>query len=268
MASNADCPEGSPPALRADPKREKRLEKLWRSYRRRPSAALRNSLVEEYQDLVEDTVRRFAGRLPRSVDPGDLNTAANFGLMSAIESFDPERGVRFETYGELRIKGALLDELRTQDWLPRPWRSRIERHKRALERLRSEQNPEPSDEEVARAMSIPMQEYRQFFGNGVPNAPTGSMPATEGAEELPGLDVFPDPKSDAAAEKLTRDELLQLVAQKLTEQEYRIVYLKYWEELPMREIGQLEGLSESRVCKIHTKLIERLRERLRANAPG
>jgi len=224
-------------------------------------------LVEVYQRLVGEIVRRFASRLPKSVDKGDLETAANVGLMSAIQSFDPERGVRFESYCELRIKGALLDELRSQDWLPRPWRNRIERHKRTLERLRSEQSREPSDEEVAEAMEMPLEEDQQLFGHGSPGAPAGSMPAGEDPEgEAHSLDVVADTHGDAPGDKLTRDELLQLVAQKLTAQEYRIVYLKYWEELPMREIGQLEGLSESRVCKIHARLLDRLKDRFRVNA--
>ena len=251
---------------KAEPSPEQVLAKLWKSYRRSRAAHLRNGLVESYQHLVREVVRRFAARLPRNVDQGDLEAAANFGLMAAIESFDPARNVRFETYGELRIKGALLDELRTQDWLPRPWRARIERHKRALERLRSELGREPCDEEVARAMDLPLAEYGQLFGCGIPGAPAGAMPADHADEERSGLDVVADLHSDAPGEKLSRQELLQLVTQRLSEQEYRIVYLRYWEELSMREIGQLEHLSESRVCKIHSRLIERLKDRLRASA--
>ena len=115
-------------------------------------------------------------------------------------------------------------------------------------------------------MGMDRAEYQHIFGRGIPGAPTGSMPSSEGADdEGHSLDVVADPNVDAPGEKLSRDELLTLVAQKLTPQEYRIVYLKYWEELPMREIGQLEGLSESRVCKIHARLLERLRDRFRVN---
>ena len=265
MGSSVDNQgRGVPRSLGADPKHERQLEVLWRRYRRRSNDETRNELVALYQLLVARIVRRFAARLPRTVDPGDLLTAANVGLMSAIESFDPERGVRFESYCELRIKGALLDELRTQDWLPRPWRNRIERHKRVLERLRSELGREPTDEEVARGMGMAAGEYRQLFGQGIPGAPSGSMPVSDdGADEAHSLDVVPDTHGDAPGDKLSRDELLHLVAQRLSPQEYRIVYLKYWEELPMREIGQLEGLSESRVCKIHARLLERLKDRFR-----
>ncbi len=252
---------------RARTARDRLVEKLWKRYGKQPSPELRNELVECYQGLVAGIVRRFASRLPRSVDKGDLGTAGNVGLMSAIGSFDPERGVRFESYCELRIKGALLDELRCQDWLPRPWRNRIERHKRTQEQLRSEKGREGTDEEVATAMGMDRAEYQHIFGPGIPGAPTGSMPSAEGVDgETHSLDVVADPNVDAPGEKLSRDELLQLVAQKLTPQEYRIVYLKYWEELPMREIGELTGLSESRVCKIHARLLERLRDRFRVGS--
>jgi len=243
-------------------------KKLWEEYRCAPGDETRNRLVESYQLLVREVVRRFAMRLPRSVDRGDLDTAANVGLMSAVEGFDPERGVRFESYCELRVKGALLDELRSQDWLPRPWRQRLELHKRVLERLRSEKGEEPRDEAVASAMNLGLSEYRQIFGKALPGAPAGSMPGADGGEDsAPSLDIVPDTNSDAPGERLTREEILHLVTQKLSEQEQRIIYLKYWEELPMREIGLLAGLSESRVCKIHARLLERLRDRFRVNAP-
>ncbi len=239
---------------------------LWEAYWQDPVDQKRNRLVEAYQHLVEEVVRRFAARLPRTIDRGDLRTAANVGLMSAVSSFDPGRGVRFESYCEMRVRGALLDELRTQDWLPRPWRQKIELQKRTVARLRSELNREPRDEEVARAMQFTLSDYEQLFGTGLPGTPSGSMPNQDSAEEAAqGLEVVADTRNDAPGERLTREELLRLVAQKLSEQEYRIVYLKYWEELPMREIGEVMGLSESRVCKIHARLLERLKDRFRVN---
>lgn len=262
---------GSPPGSRADLADSARqilvLERLWSSYRKRPSDVSRNRLVQAYQPLLGEIVRRFGIRLPRNVDRGDLATAANFGLMAAIEGFDQERGVRFESYCELRVKGALLDELREQDWLPRPWRARLELFKRVQERLCAEHNRNPSDEEMAAGMEMALDEYRQFFGVGMPLAPAGSMGEGNGAgESLPGLEIVADTQSDPPGEKLGRDEILRLVTQKLSVPEYRIVYLRYWEDLSMREIGELMRLSESRVSKIHAHLIERLQDRFRANA--
>ncbi|MFT7680405.1 MAG: RNA polymerase sigma factor for flagellar operon FliA [Planctomycetota bacterium] len=250
------------------PVTEQTHPELWAVYHSAPSTERRNDLVVAYQGLVRDVVRRFSARLPRSVDRGDLITAGSVGLMSAIEGFDPERGVRFESYCELRVKGALLDELRTQDWLPRPWRQRVERQKRTMEALRANLGRRPHDDEVADSMGIDIETYSQIFGTGLPNAPTGSMTGGEDEEAGPTLEVVPDRNLEPLGESLSRQELLALVAQKLTQQEYRIVYLKYWEELPMREIGELTGLSESRVCKIHAKLIGRLRDRFRSDSPG
>jgi RNA polymerase sigma factor for flagellar operon FliA len=216
---------------------------------------------------VREFVVRFAQRLPRSVDRGDLATAANVGLMAAVESFDPARKVRFEVYAEARIRGAVLDELRTQDWLPRPWRTRLDLQKRTLESLRSELGREPTDDEVASAMGLPFEEYETLFGTVLPGAPAGSMPLGENGEEFASrLEGVVDPRSGQPGEALTRSELLRLLAQRMSEQEYRIVYLKYWEDLSMREIGELTGLSESRVSKIHARLLERLKDRFRTES--
>ncbi len=242
------------------------VDGLWDAYFAAPGDQTRNQLVEAYQGLAKEIARRFGARLPRSVDRGDLLTAASVGLISAVEGFDPDRGVRFESYCELRVKGALLDELRSQDWLPRPWRQRIEQQKRAAEKLRSQLGRPPADDEVAAAMGLGLDVYQQTFGVGLPGTPLGSMPGEENDEDGgPALDVVADTSTEAPGERLSREELLTLVSQKLSEQEARIVYLKYWEELPMREIGELTGLSESRVCKIHTRLIERLQDRFRVH---
>lgn len=250
---------------RAHPLDEER-ELLWERYRLHPSDARRNRLVESYADLVRGVVRRFAARLPRTVDRDDLLVAGHVGLLSAVEAFDPTRGVRFEVYGERRIRGALLDELRTQDWLPRPWRQRLEQQKRAKEALRGTLGRKPADHEVATYMELGLADYELLFGTALPGTPTGALPLHEGPEDYgASLDVVPDTRGDAPGERLSREEQLRLVAQRLSELEYRIVYLKYWQELPMREIGEITGLSESRVCKIHARLLERLKDRFRVD---
>ena len=240
-----------------------KTEALWQSYWRAPADHVRNLLVEEYQALVRMAVASFSARLPRFVDRGDLVTAGNFGLISAIASYDPARRTRFKSYAETRIRGAILDELRSQDWLPRPWRQRIEEKKRTLERLRAELGRDPYDEEVAEALGLSLAEYELLFGVGLPGGPANSA-AQRRDEPSANLDVVADPRDDPPGEGLTRSELLRLMSQKMTELESRIVYLRYWEELSMREIGQLNSLSESRVYKIHAKLIERLKDRFHA----
>jgi len=143
----------------------------------------------------------------------------------------------------------------------------LEERKRTEERLRRELNREPNDEELAEAMGMTIEYYDQRFGVGLPGAPTGSMPSGEGADDgMPALEVVADPEADAPHEALSKNELLGLVTDKLSDQEYRIIYLKYFNDLPMREIGQLTGLSESRVCKIHARLLDRLKDRFRVNS--
>ena len=257
----------APPRPRARrARRDDAAASLWRQFVRSRGADTRNALVELYQGLVADFVRRFALRLPRSVDTGDLLTAANVGLIAAIESYDRGRGVPFESYCELRLRGALLDELRSQDWLPRSWRARLERHKRVVERLRARLSREPSEAEITSELGMDPLEYATGFLRGLAAAPGAAIQPPEDDEGGGGMEVMPDPCTEAPGERLTREDLLALVAQKLSPQEARIVYLKYWEDLSLREIGELEGLSESRVCKIHMKLLERLQERLRASA--
>jgi RNA polymerase sigma factor for flagellar operon FliA len=240
---------------------------LWRAFWKSPTDLRRNRLVEAYHFLVREVVQRFSVRLPRSVDRGDLQTAGSVGLMAAIASFDPGRNVRFEVYGEARIRGAILDELRQQDWLPRPWRTRIDQRKRTLEALRARLGREPTGAEAAAAMGLAFEEYELLFGTVLPGAPGGSMPRADTDEPASRLDGVEDPRSGLPGEALTRAEILRLVAQRMTALEYRIVYLKYWEDLSMKEIGQLTHLSESRVCKIHAKLMERLKDRFASPRP-
>ncbi len=245
------------------------VEALWAAYWESKSCSDRNRLVEEYQHIVQQVVGRLGARLPRSVDRGDLQTAGNVGLMAAIACFDPERGVRFEAYADMRIRGALLDELRCEDWLPRTWRQRMELRKRTLERLRAELNRQPFGKEVAMAMGLNFDEYELLFGVGLPGAPQGSMPLEHGDEDMDdSLARVPDSRCDVPGERLTRAELWRLAASGMTKQEFRIVYLKYWEELPMREIGLLTKLSESRVCKIHGRLLDRLKDRFSESELG
>lgn len=258
-------PEGAA-TPRPDEDRRARFEPLWQRYRLEPGDESRNALVEAYQGFVIDVARRFAARLPRCVDRGDLETAASVGLMGAVTGYDPARGVPFESYCELRVKGALLDELRTQDWLPRPWRHRFELQKRALERLRGEFEREPQDDEVARELGVSLDEYLQTFGVALPGGPSGSMGLDDSEEDLPpSLEVVPDGRLEGPGEEISRNELFSLITQRLSDQEYRILYLRYWEQMPMREIGDVLAVSESRVCKIHARLLERLKDHFRVH---
>ncbi len=238
-------------AAATPPRSAQQLERLWRRLRSRGGAAARNALVVAYQPLAESAARRLLARLPRSVDPGDLLSAANVGLIDAIEGFDPSRNVAFEAFCEWRLRGAMLDELRRQDWLPRPWRARLARWRRANDELRVRLNREPNDDEVAEMLGWTLEP--------LPTTPYSTARSSSRPDETIEEQIE-DARAEHLSERLTREELLRLVSQNLTPQECRVVYLKYWEELPLREIGELEGLSESRVCKIHLRLLARLRD--------
>jgi RNA polymerase sigma factor for flagellar operon FliA len=253
----------------AENERRVRSEDLWLSYRKNEGDETRNRLVEFYFTFAKDLTRRFASRLPRSVDRGDLETAAHLGLMKAVVGFDPRHGVCFKSYCATRVKGACRDELRTQDWLPRPHRQRLERQKRIVERLRADLEREPHDEEVAGEMDLDIDVYERLFGVVPPGVPSGSMPAGSSDDELPlSLDAVPDPDGDAPGDKLSRDERMSLVLRATDDQERRILHLRYFEGWSMREIGEELALSESRVCKIHARLRERLKGRFSAQVSG
>lgn len=270
--AHTPSPEAGSAAAPTSPARKPRrarsspIETLWRAYARKPCDENRNRLVEHYQPLVAEIVRRFSARLPRLIDRGDLDTAANFGLIGAIAGFDPARGVRFEIYCEHRVRGAVLDELRNQDWLSRPIRGRLEQLRRVSEELRARLGREPAEAELAQALGPA--EARRALAQGLRSdfatplcTGRGSEGGDGGEAAMAQLEVLPDPDSDAPRERLGSDDLYRLVAQRLSVQEYQIVYLRYWEDLPLREIGEVLHLSESRVCKIHARLLERLKER-------
>ncbi|MDP6990950.1 MAG: sigma-70 family RNA polymerase sigma factor [Planctomycetota bacterium] len=268
--SKHTCPQGTKPRFdAAENERRVQREELWLSYRKDECDRTRNHLVEYYFSFAKDLIRRFASRLPRSVDRGDLETAAHLGLMKAIVGFDPRHGVRFKSYCATRVRGSCRDELRTQDWLPRPHRQRLERQKRVVEGLRAELGREPHDEEVAGEMGLDIEAYERQFGVVPPGVPSGSMPlgATDD-EPLLGLDAVPDPDGDAPGDRLSRDEKMGLILRATDEQERRILHLRYFEGWSMKDIGEALDLSESRVCKIHARLRERLKGRFSAQVSG
>lgn len=237
------------------------VRELWESYVFEGNEEARNGLVCAYQGLVKEIAGRFATRLPRSVERTDLENAGSLGLISAIASFEPERGIRFEAYAEVRIRGALLDELRTQDWLPRPFRRRFERRKRVVEKLRRDLAREPHDDEIALALGVEADEYQNLFGVGLPGLGSAVGPPSAQPEWPRALDAVEDGRGVSPDERLGDEELLAMIAESLTEQEFRVLYLRYWQDKPLREIGEDLALSESRVSKIHARMIERLSER-------
>lgn len=238
--------------------------RVWNRFRKNRSVKDRNSLIESYRGFVREVARRLTAKLPRHIEFEDLETAGIFGLIDAIQHFDPGRKVRFETYCEMRIRGAILDELRSQDWLPRQFRSRMARREQAADSLRMGLGREPTDDEVALQMGVPLSEYRAVYGNlfDAPPPTSSRLEELRGAEDADsGFEGIEDPRLESAIDEIELREAFHLVSRELTAQEKRIVELRYFQEMGLREIGQLLGLSESRVHKIHAALIERMKRR-------
>lgn len=189
-----------------------------------------------------------------------------FGLIDAVERFDPERSPRFESYAAARIRGAILDELRAQDWVPRSVRGRVRELERAQERLESRLQRAATDAELAEELGLPVQEVRAF-GRQVQLVSVEALDESSGGvSELFADDAAPDPMAVVQATETLR-QLAFAVAQ-LEERDRDVVRLYYLENRTLAEIGRLLGVTESRVCQLHTRLVGRLRGRLEELAAG
>lgn len=239
---------------------------LWRSYGESREQGQRDRLVLHYAPLVKYVAGRVGTGLPAHVDVADLIQSGIFGLVDAIEKFEPERGLKFETYAMQRIRGAILDDLRSQDWVPRSVRSRARDVERALERLGAKLQRTPTDRELAAELKIGLAELRELYGQLqltsvvaldeliAPNKGGSSL-----AESLPD-DAAEDPVA-SLVDQDSRRQLADAIAQ-LAERDRVVVTLYYFENLTLAEIGKVLGVTESRVCQLHTRAVLRLRTKL------
>ncbi|WP_231104832.1 FliA/WhiG family RNA polymerase sigma factor [Haloechinothrix halophila] len=246
------------------------IDELWRDYVCSPSRALRDRLVLHYAPLVKYVAGRVGTGLPTHIDTGDLIGSGVFGLVDAIEKFDPDRGWKFETYAMQRIRGAILDDLRSQDWVPRVVRSRAREVERALERLGGRLHRTPTDVELADELGYTVSELRDLYGQL-------RLTSVVALEELIGagrdsgslVDALPDDDAiDPVSVLVDRDNRRQLadaIAQ-LAERDRIVVSLYYFESLTLAEIGKVLGVTESRVSQLHTRAVLRLRAKLTEQA--
>lgn len=241
-------------------------EAVWARFRRSRSAKSRNALVERYMPLVRMISGRIASELPSSVEVGDLASAGTFGLIDALERYDPNLGSRFETYCAVRIRGAILDELRYLNWMPRLQSARAAKVGSATAALKGELGRAPTVHEVARKAGLKVRE--------VTNAPTNSHTHLSLTSGPPGrndnkamrcIDILQaqglcDP-AELLQEKERRD-LLAREVRKLPQAERLLVMLYYFDELTMKQIGDVLKVTESRVCQMHAGILETLQQRL------
>lgn len=242
------------------------IAKLWGEYKTTGTQNLRNRLMEYYFPLVKCTADRISAKLPSVVDVDDLISAGIFGLVDAIEAFDLERGVKFETYCASRIRGAILDELRTMDWVPRLVRSRAHKLENATKVLRSELGRVPTEDEIAAQMRITRTELHKLVKDATAISLVSlsrQFNESDSSRELQEIDVLQDHKSVNPTQELTRSDLHRAVMEGLTRIERLILVLYYYEEMTMKEIGATLDLSESRVSQMHSGIMNRLRHQLK-----
>lgn len=238
------------------------IEQTWREHRKESSTELRNRLMEHYLPLVKYNAERIWARLPDGVDLDDLISAGVFGLMDAIEAFDIDRGVKFETYCVPRIRGAMLDELRGMDWVPRLVRSRASKLESARKQLEVAYGRPPSDQEMAEKLGVSLDEFEKLAtdANAVGLVSLNKKwYETDGYKDVREIDILEDKKGEDPTVRMQKKDLMRLVTKGLNRNERLIIILYYYEEMTMKEIGLTLDLSESRVSQMHSSIIARLK---------
>lgn len=247
------------------------VEQLWIEFKRDMSnRSLRNRLVEIYLPLVKYNGERIWSRLPEGVELDDLISAGVFGLMDAIDAFDLSRGVKFETYCVPRIRGAMLDELRTMDWVPRLVRSKASKLNEALKNLEARLGRAPSEIELAKELGITVAELEKMMldANAVNLISLNKKwYETDSYKDVREIDILEDKKGEDPTRRIQKNDLMRLVTKGLNRNERLIIILYYYEELTMKEIGATLDLSESRVSQMHSSIVQRLKGQLRRRRP-
>jgi RNA polymerase sigma factor for flagellar operon FliA len=246
---------------------------LWREYRRSKDPKVRDRLILTYAPLVKYVAGRLGSGLPAHVDDDDLVSYGLLGLIGAIERFDPDRDIKFETYAIARIKGSIIDELRALDWVPRSVRSRAREIERAIADLESRLGRAPTDEEIATKLGVTEEELNESLseiGRTSIAALDELWTVSAGGDQIALIDTIEDEQGPNPQSALDETEMREAIAEaisRLPEREKLVVTLYYYEELTLREIGEVLGVTESRVSQLHTKAILRLKARL-AGAPS
>ena len=242
---------------------------LWAQFRATGDRAIRDRLILTYAPLVKYVAGRLGSGLPAHVDDGDLVSYGLLGLISAIERYDPQRDVKFETYAIARIRGAIIDELRAMDWVPRSVRSRARQIERTIAELEGKLARAPTDEEIAQKLGLTEEELEESLSE-IARSSIAALDelwtvSGSGGEQVALIDTIEDTEAPDPQGSLSQTELREAIADsisRLPEREKLVVTLYYYEELTLREIGEVLGVTESRVSQLHTKAILRLKARL------
>ncbi len=241
------------------------IKEVWLEYQRTRSMTLRNYLMERFLPLVRYNAERIHARLPDEVDIEDLMSAGLFGLMDAIDAFDLERKVKFETYCAPRIRGAILDELRSMDWVPRLVRHRTARVEAARQQIEKEQGRGATDNEISNRLGIDQEEFEKYKRDSASVSTislTRTCFASDGNKEVREIDVIKDETQLNPLSLMQGRDLKDLITKGLSRAERLIVVLYYYEGMTMKEIGQTLDLSESRVSQMHSSILARLKAQM------
>ncbi|MCH8824974.1 MAG: FliA/WhiG family RNA polymerase sigma factor [Planctomycetes bacterium] len=238
---------------------------VWQMYADGKTEMLRNFLMENYLHLVKSTAERMHMRLPGEVDVEDLMSAGLFGLMDAINAFDLSRGVKFETYCTQRIRGAIFDELRAMDWVPRLVRSRTAKLDRVRKKFEMQLGRKPTEKELSDRLEVSGAEFKKLSKDSKPVSVVSlnrKWFETDSSKDIREIDVIQDTKQEDPLSELQRRDLKLLITKGLSRAERLIVVLYYYEEMTMKEIGITLDLSESRVSQMHSSILARLQAQM------
>lgn len=245
------------------------IDNVWKEYKETQSKVAKDKLLLEYANLVKYIAQRIAVNLPSSVERDDLISAGILGLVKAVETFEPERGFKFETYAGHKIRGAILDELRALDWVPRSVRQKARDLQRVFAKLENELGRMPYDDEVCKSLNITIKEYEDILTEVTPTTIISleeAMPDREAdSKEIRIIDTIEDPGSSNPLRELGFTEVKNILKEaigNLPEKEKLVIALYHYEELTLKEIGVVLNISESRVSQIHSKVILKLRSKL------
>ncbi len=241
---------------------------LWSTYKETHDPNLRNILIEQYHPLVRYISERLLSTLPKSIDVDDLISAGMFGLMDAIDGYDLSRGIKFKTYCTTRIRGSILDELRSQDWVPRLVRLKANKINRAHKKLEGLHGSQPTDVQMAEELEVSLEDYQKMSEESKATTMYSLSDKWDEDQEdhaLEKADILADAKSENPIDALNQRDVIEAVTRNLSQKEKRIVIMYYYEGLTMKEIGKILDLTESRVCQIHTNVLSRLKDQLKGS---
>jgi len=241
------------------------IDQIWEQFHKTHSDHSRNALMKHYLHLVRYAAERLYSKLPDKVELDDLISAGIFGLMDAIDAFDPARGVKFETYCSPRIRGSILDELRSMDWVPRLVRARAHQLTKATQSLEAHLGRKPTKKEIAEELDMNTEEFNrlQRDANAVSLVSLSTKYSDgDGEKDIREIDVIKDQKSQDPLTEAQKRDLKSLLTKGLTRAERLIIILYYYEEMTMKEIGLTLDLSESRVSQMHSSIVQRLKAQM------